>query len=321
MAERAGLAASTVGLVLQGRGDELGIPAATQARIHEAAREIGYVPSKAMRTVMGGRTGILGLYLRWDQWTRPHGYFPTVRWQLERALARRDLQMLVHNAPFGTSADEAYARQAGGVVDGVLLLNSGRDPIVERLVASGLPAVEVGDPSGPLPFVASDGAAGVALALAHLAERGYRRPAYLGHVSQYDDVAERIEAFMAETLRLYPGERVGRRVAQVMNGAIGLGALSGMDPRPDSVVCASDEMGYEALQAALRQGLRVPEDLAIVGWDALDALGAPRLLTSVATPLEAMAEAAVEKLLAMVEGGDYEARTVLEPAVRKGDTT
>ena len=321
MAARAGVADSTVGLVMQGRGDELGIPGATQTRIREAAREIGYVPSKAMRSILRGRSGILGLYLRWDQWTRPYGYFATVRWHLERALATRDLQMLVHNAPFGLSAEDAYARQAGGVVDGVLLINSARDPIVERLIASGLPAVEVGDPSGPLPFVACDGGAGVRLAMAHLVERGYKRPAYLGHVTQYDDAAERVETFQAEAVRLFPDIRPLRRVAQVMDGSIGLGALMGMAPRPDAVICASDEMGYEVLQAALRQGLRVPEDLAIVGFDAQHALGAPQVLTSVATPLGEMAEAAVAKLLAIVAGEEIEARTVLEPTMRVADTT
>ncbi|RYG67512.1 LacI family transcriptional regulator [bacterium] len=267
------------------------------------------------------RTGILGLYLRWDQWTRPYGYFATVRWHLERALAARDLQMLVHNASYGLSAEEAYAHQAGGVVDGVLLLNSARDPIVERLLTSGLPTVEVGDPSGPLPFVACDGGAGVRLALAHLKERGYERPAYLGHVTQYDDAADRVEAFQSEAVRLFPDDRPLRRVAQVMTGAIGLGALLGMDPRPDAVICASDEMGYEVLQAALRQGLRVPEDLAVVGFDAQHALGAPQVLTSVATPLGEMAEEAVAKLLAIIAGEEPEARTILTPTLRVADTT
>jgi len=322
VAALAGVAPSTVGLVLQDKGDALRIPTATQERVREAARSLGYVPNRHMRSLLRGRSGIVGLYLRADQWSRPYGYFSTLRWHLERAVSERDLQLLVHNAAPDCSAEEAFARQAGGIVDGVIILNSGPDPIVERLVNAGLPAVELGDTHSRLPFVGVDSEAGVQVAMAHLAERGYLRPAFLGHVTHYvADARTRIEAFERDAQARFEMARPEARVVQAHDGAVGLGAILAMEPPPDAVLCASDELAYELLHAATARQLRVPEELAIVGFDALDAFGAPRRVTSVATPLEAMARLAVEKLLAIVDGEPYERATILKPVVSVGATT
>ena len=145
VAERAGVAPSTVSLILNDRADALGIADVTRLRVEEAARALGYYPNRHIRAVRSGRTGVLGLYLRADQWGCATGYWAAMRAALERAVSEADMQLLVHCARPGCPTEEAFARQAGGVVDGVIILNSGNDPIAARLIETGMRAVEIGD--------------------------------------------------------------------------------------------------------------------------------------------------------------------------------
>jgi DNA-binding LacI/PurR family transcriptional regulator len=321
VALRAGVAPSTVSLVLQDRGDDLRIPKSTQQRVREAARSLGYYRNWHIESMMSGRTGVLGLYLRADQWAEPVGFWSTMIWHIQCAVAEADLRVLIHNAREGCPAEEAFARHSGGIVDGVMILNSGADPIVARIIEAKLPSVEIGDPFSPLPFVGSDGAQGIKLALAHLHERGYRRPALLSHISNYAENMEvRRIAFRDYGEPLF-GMEMGDRVLSCSYGEDIYSMVMAMRPRPDCVVCASDQFAYEILRACIAEGRRVPEDLAIIGFDSLPAFGQTRELTSVASPLREITELAVAKLLAVIEAQPYDHGTLLPSTLKIGDTT
>jgi LacI family transcriptional regulator len=299
----------------------LRIPETTQERVREAAYQIGYYPNKLIRAVQSGKTGVLGIYLRWEQWSRPYGYFTTLLWAIQTAVAATEYQLLVHNARRGMSTEDAFARQAGGLVDGVLILNSARDEIVPRLLDAKLPAVEVGDSFSSLPFVGVDGVEGINLSMSHLSERGYRHPAYAGYPSSFEqDQAARSAAFQSQRSLLFQPTR-GKRVVLGIDGVDVLAPLLAMNPRPDCVLCASDEMAYELLGECRRRGIRVPEELAVVGYDALRGLSPYPVTTSVHTPLLEMARLAVDKLIAIIDGEPYEHGTILRPTLRIGETT
>ncbi|HWD40251.1 MAG TPA: LacI family DNA-binding transcriptional regulator [Fimbriimonas sp.] len=319
VAREAGVAPSTVSLILRDRGDDLRIPVVTQERVREAARLLGYYPNRHIQSVLKGRSGILGLYLRWDQWSTPVGYWPTVFWCIQKAAAELDIQLLVHNARADTPTEENFARQAGGIVDGVMIVNSGDDPIVKRILEVGLPAVEVGDPYSLLPFVGLESKQGIRLAMEHLKERGYRRPALFMPPSNYQANAQaRVEEFLCCCDELFELEHPASRVLSRRGFFEHLLAL---DPKPDSVICNSDSLAYLALKRCNERGLRVPEDLAIIGYDALETEGCLRTLTSVQTPLEEMARLALRKLLQIVNGEPFEHQTILPVGLRVGDTT
>src|SRR5579871_4394437 len=81
VAQKAGVAPSTVTLILTDRGTGLRIPETTQKRVKEVARAMGYYPNRHIQSVLRGRSGILGLYLRFDQYAgRPYGYWTTMLW-------------------------------------------------------------------------------------------------------------------------------------------------------------------------------------------------------------------------------------------------
>ncbi|MGV3616051.1 MAG: LacI family DNA-binding transcriptional regulator [Fimbriimonas sp.] len=319
VAELAGVAPSTVSLILNDRAKDLGIAEATRQRVEEAARTLGYYANRHIRAIRSGRTGNIGLYLRHDQWGTATGYWAALRGALDRAISESDLGLLVHCGREDIPTEEAFARQAGGVVDGVLIFNSANDPIAARLLETGMRAVEIGDSAGPLPYVAVDAADGIRQALEHLSARGYRRPCFVNFPSPYESSIEgRREAFERQCLRLFGF--VGPSIDDYY-GETAFEALMGLDPRPDCAVCVSDEHALGLLAAALRRGLKVPRDLAITGFDCLPTLGLPCTVTSVCTPLEELTRVGLAKLLALIDGLPTERETVLPVSLRIGDTT
>jgi DNA-binding LacI/PurR family transcriptional regulator len=319
VANRAGVAPSTVTLILNDRALALGIKEATRLRVEEAAKELGYYPNRHIRAIRSGRTGIFGLYLRSDQWGCAIGYWAMMTAGIERAASEADLQLLIHCAREGCSTEEAFARQAGGVVDGVLILNSGVDPIAQRLMDTGMRAVEVGDCFSPLPYVAVDAAQGVALVVEHLRDRGYRRPAYVNFDTPYlESARQRLDAFAEHSGRAY-GQAL--RTYNVAHGLDALERILATSPRPDAAVCSSDELAHEIRLAARERGLRVPQDLALTGFDCIQTVGADQVMTSVRTPLEDLGRLAVQKIKAMSEGRPFERETILPVSLRVGATT
>lgn len=319
VAERAGVAPSTVSLILNDRAEELGIAEATRLRVEDAARALGYYPNRHIRAIRSGRTGNIGLYLRHDQWGTAHGYWSALRGALERAVSEADLGLLVHCGREEISTEEAFARQAGGIVDGVLIFNSASDPIAGRLLETGMRAVEIGDAASPLPYVAVDAADGVRQALEHLQARGRRRPCFVNLPSPYKaSVDGRREAFARESRRLF-GE--AGPMLDTYVGDLALDSILALSPTPDCAVCVSDEHAYGLLAAAMRRGLRVPDDLAITGFDCLPTFGPTPVATSVETPLLELARAGVAKLRRLIDGLPAERETVLPVSLRVGETT
>lgn len=319
VAEMAGVAPSTVSLILNNRAEELGIAMATRLRVEEAVRALGYYPNRHIHAVLSGRSGNIGLYLRHDQWGTAHGYWAALRGAVERAVSEADLGLLVHCGRKDIPTEEAFARQAGGIVDGVLIFNSAADPIASRLLETGMRAVEIGDTASPLPYVAIDGADGVRQALEHLHAREYRRPCFVNFPSSYEgSFGQRLGAFVQHSDRLFgsPAPFVDTFI-----GEEALDAILALSPVPDSAVCVSDEHAYALLASAVRRGLRVPEDLAITGFDCLPTLGPVPLATSVRTPLQELANSGVEKLHRLIAGLPIDHGTLLPVTLRVGQTT
>ena len=322
VAELAGVAPSTVTIVLSDRGTELRIAPATQERVHRAAKQLGYYPNRLIRGVLEGRTGVIGIYLRWEQWCAPFGYWTNLLYALQKSTSQTDYQLLIHNARQDSSTEENFAQQAGGIVDGVLIFNSGQEAIVDRLIGARMPAVELGDPYSRLPFVGLNSQHGVELALQHLYDRGYRRPACLGHVTSFLKNAEaRATAFIDGSRAIFGIENAETRTRYLIWSDDPWQTVMEIQPTPDCVICMSDNLAYEVLAGCQRRGMQVPKEFAIIGFDALPGLANSRLLTSIAGPHEEMADLALKKLASILAGEPYERETILLPTLRIGDTT
>lgn len=319
VAKLSGVAASTVSLILTDRGDELGISEETRQRVRKAALELGYYPNHNIRALRTGRSGNIGLYLRSDQWGEPIGYWAKLRAAIDFAVSEANVGLLVYCGSENISTEEIFKRQAGGAVDGVIILNSREDPITKRLIQTKMCAVEIGDKGSTLPFVAVDEGDGVLQIMRHLRERGYRRPCFLHNPSKYIWSKKiRVEAFTYACTQYFGQEPL---MIEAPFGIPAFTAINMLDQKVDSVVCDSDEHAYHLLTTATRSGLRVPGDVAITGFDCLPTLGPSALMTSIDTHLDKLARLGVQKLVQIINNEKPELESILPVDLRIGDTT
>jgi DNA-binding LacI/PurR family transcriptional regulator len=303
VARRAGVSPAAVSFAVN---DRPGVGPATRARILAAAHELGWRPSASARALTEQRVRAVGLVLaREPAHLELDAFFVRFLSGIERALAPRDYALLLQLVPAPHLDAGAYDRLAGqGRVDGLILtdvqLDDPRFAVLERL---GLPAVVAGRPVSacPFPWVETDHAAGIGAAVRHLAAGGRGRIAFLGGPTRYEHVQRRRraweEAVAAAGLEPGPaahgdGSAVAGAVAAVLHG------------RPDAIACTSDSLAMAAVASARERGLRVPEELAVTGFDdsPLATLASPPL-TSVRVDYAGFGAAAAAALLATIEGG------------------
>jgi DNA-binding LacI/PurR family transcriptional regulator len=189
-------------------------------------------------------------------------------------------------------------------VKGVLItpVDDGRDSRLQQLVRRGTPVVLVDRGSGQRNrcSVAVDDVLGGQLAGAHLREVGHRRVAFVGGPITIQQVADRRRGFSAmfagdEDLRIIDTPNLS--VAAGRRAGEGIADLLPAD-RPTAVFCANDLLALGVLQEMTLRGVRVPRDVAIVGYDDIDFAGAAAVpLSSIRQPREQLGRTAAELLL------------------------
>jgi LacI family transcriptional regulator len=272
------------------------------------ARELNYVPNAAARTLVRQRSQLLGVVL--DTGAHPdvaHPFFQEVLAGLKSAVGELDYDLLLF-----AKAQHAYVDRAlHHRVDGLLLLSvHPHGPELERLLASRLPAVAVDlEIVGPRAgFVASDDAAGGRAAARHLRERGHARVATITGPLDRSSSAQRLAGFQTEL----PDAHVVEGDFYGDSGYAAAQQLLDLTEPPTAIFAASDLMALGVLQAARERGLRVPQDLAAVGFDdvALASASDPPL-TTIRQDKRGLGTAAGEAVVALIESPDAAA-----PAVR-----
>lgn len=192
-------------------------------------------------------------------------------------------------------------------------------PRVEALRQRGMPVVLVDrvDPQRRCSSVSVDDVAGGYIAVRHLLEAGRRRIAFVGTRADYRQVADRLtgarqaiaehdgavlEVLEAEAMTVLAGRDVGEEIARRRHEEL-----------PDGIFCANDLLAIGVMQAVLLiRGLRIPEDLALIGYDDIDFSASTVVpLTSVRKPTELMGRTAVELLLEEIEGPAARRRQVI----------
>jgi LacI family transcriptional regulator, repressor for deo operon, udp, cdd, tsx, nupC, and nupG len=301
VARRAGVSAAAVSFAVN---DRPGVGSETRARILAAAEELGWSPSASARALSESRVRAVGLVLaREPAHLEVDAFFVRFLSGLERALVPRDYALVLQLLPGGEPDPGASDRLAAqGRVDGLVLTDvTLDDPRFARLEAFGLPVVVAGRPASacPFPWVETEHAEGMTAAVRHLAERGHPRIGFLGGPAGYEHVQVRRRCWKAalQEAGLTPGPALH---AEGTDAAGAVGRL--LDAHPTAVACTSDWLAMALAGAAQERGLRIPEDLAITGFDdsPLAALATPAL-TSVRVDYAEFGAAVGEALLAAVE--------------------
>lgn len=307
VARHAGVSAGTVSNVLNRPSY---VNAETRQRVLDAIAELDFVPQKTARQYRPGRERTLGLAIA----DMGNPFFVDVALGAEAAAKALGVGVvIVHNGEDPSREEQNLDLLVQQRVHGIMITPvDERNPRLEELVERGVPVVYVDRISGDRPccWLATDDLAGGRLAGEHLIEVGHRRIAFAGDVSisrQVDDRLHGLQAAVedaglpADTIELIPAPAWKIRDGR----AVGL-ELAGRAPedRPTAVFCANDMLALGLLQELVLHGVRVPEDIAIVGFDDLEwASVATVPLSSVRQPRDELGRTAVRMILDEIEQG------------------
>jgi len=308
----AGVSRSTVSRVVNG---DHRVSTDVRQRVAEIIRAHNYYPNAAARSLASRRTRILGLLI-------PHTvgvlfrdpFFPVLIQGVVDACndADHNLTMLMEAAGERIASPRVYERVIRGRhIDGVLIASSVvEDPFVARLQDDGFPFVLIGrHPHLLVSHVDVDNRGGARTGVAHLLGHGRRRIAMIAGPTNMIAAVDRHAGYVdahRDAGRLPEAELT---VHSDFTRRGGYGAMRDLlataaDP-PDAVFVASDTMASGALQALRDHGLRVPDDVAVLGFDGLEeTLVSQPILSTVVQPAEEEGREAVRTLLELIDHPD-----------------
>lgn len=301
-----GVSQSTVSRVLNGADSRVPIARETRRRVLETARTMGYRPNPLARGLRGAGTSLLGLIVR--EISDP--FFARAIEVIAAEARSNGYNIVLCHAH--SSASEALV--LAGVLetrhtDGIILLGDLHyaTDVWSDLVEGPLPVVTLcsGHRSPGIPTVNTDNRLGVRMALDHLWSLGHRQIAYFD-AGWLGDVAERREAYMEFLAEHGQTLREGYHQAaenDISSGQDAFARAMQLAEPPTAIMCATDQVAVGASSAALRAGVKVPDEISIVGFDdiPLARFNVPPL-TTVHQPLEKLAKRAVEEVLAIIQG-------------------
>ncbi|MEV0157629.1 LacI family DNA-binding transcriptional regulator [Micromonospora sp. NPDC050686] len=308
VAERAGVSVKTVSNVVNGY---LHVRPDTRARVEEAIAELNYRPNLSARNLRKGRTGVIALAV--PELDIP--YFAELARHVVTAAAEHGWTVLIDQTGGGPEQERKVAGGIGDhLIDGLIL--SPLALTAEDLAGlAGMPMVLLGEriDHGPADHVAIDNVAAAHAVTAHLIGLGRRRIAAIGAQRTPEGVSARLRlagyaAALAEADIGYDERLVAPAPAwHRADGATALRHLLASGVRPDAVFCFNDTLALGALRALHEAGLRVPEDVAVAGFDDIeDGRFSVPTLTTISPDKERIARLAVD-LLANRLTGDPEA--------------
>jgi DNA-binding LacI/PurR family transcriptional regulator len=306
VARVAGVSKSTVSRVIN---NEQHVSAGAREAVHAAITQLRYSPNQAARTLAGNKTNAIALIVS-EQGSRVLGdpFFAGVLRGVHAELAGRNVQLLLMLSQPEDHAD-LVAYLAGGHVDGVLLVSlHGDDPLPGLLRESGLPVVAGGRPLGsvPVPFVDSDNFTGGLEAARHLVSLGRNR---IATVTGPRDMAAGLDRLSGWRRGLTEAKLSTDLVAEAdftpESGARAMTELLDRAPDLDAVFVAADIIAVGALQVLHSRGRRIPQDVAVVGFDdSLLASTASPPLTTVRQDVEQLGRTMTWRLMSELAGED-----------------
>lgn len=300
VARQAGVGIGTVSRVLNRQGE---VSEATRQRVLQAIEELHYRPNEAARSLRSRRTRSIGVVAPF--FTRPF-YIEVLR-GIERALQETTFSMVVFNIERREEREDLFQSDLVNRVDGLLILSLVPDTDeIARLQEGEPPTVLLNCHAQGLPSIELDHVSGVRSAISHLVELGHERIGFIDHPEnpfEMDLPSPRYEGYVrgldAHGLLLPLEYQLVREYSRA-GGRNGAARLLTLKVPPTAIFAASDLMAIGVLEAAEERGLRVPNDLAVVGYYDVE-LAAFARLTTVRMPAELMGRRAVARLLEIMD--------------------
>jgi LacI family transcriptional regulator len=305
VARRAGVSIATVSRVLNRSAHP--VRAAVRERVEAAARELDFRPSSLARGLAGRETRTLALVV--PDIANP--YYPRLSRGVEDVASAHGYALIVCNTDHQAGKLAVYVRLLREKrVDGVLLAGGGHEEAADAPagaeLATRVPVQTIGRHPLEAPSVRIDNVEAGRGATNHLLERGRERIAFVGGPAEHTTVADRRQgyrqALRAAGLGLSPSLELETGFSPA-DGESAAHRLMELTRRPDAVFAMNDHLAIGVMHAMVEAGLRVPDDLVLIGFD--DIPLAPYLrpsLSSVAVPAYELGSAAAERLLRQLAG-------------------
>lgn len=323
IAKAVGVSASTVSRALS---DSPLVNQETKTAILQTANELGYERNELARALVKGVSGAIGLVV--PDITNP--FFSDVARGVSDIADRAGYGVILCNTDGRVDRELSYIRlMRRKRVDGLLVCSATLDaPFVQDLTAAGTPFVLVSRMSADpdVPYVITDDRAGARLAVEHLVDLGHRRIGFIGgpenvqasrdRMSTYHDVLTEHGIPMRDEWSCHADftQAAGRQVGQ---------QLLSLADRPTAIFAANDVTALGVLEVAEGLGLRIPEDLSLVGYDDISYASLPRIqLTTIAQPAIEMGQIAADWLFSRIgSDGVPPLQRVLSPRLVVRSTT
>jgi LacI family transcriptional regulator len=307
VARQAGVSAPTVSKVVNGRDD---VAPETRARVLAALEKAGYQSPLQRRSAAEAATVVEVVIDFLDS-----AYTVEVLNGILRFAAGADVEILVSvtgQAPSGGISPEGRAQRMldEGRAGMIVVTSAFSEAQLHAFRRRQIPVVVIDPLNPPSADVVSVGAtnwAGGKAATEHLLELGHRRIAYIGGIEGSECNQARLHgymaALMAQGVPVDPQNIVSGGKFRRDAGVSGLKALLELEQRPTAVFAGSDSIALGVLSEAGRHGLRIPDDISLIGFDGTSqGQESVPALTSVAQPLEEMGRAALRSLLRQARG-------------------
>ena len=312
VADEAGVSIATVSRVLNNRAD---VSIETRELVQRVIRERGYKPNRNAQNLSAGRTGFVGVLV---PLVYP-AYFSTIVAGAAEALYQQDMRLVL--SPTQHLYDREVSlleRLTHGATDGALIvLPEESGPELEHLLDEGYRFVVV-DPRTRLtervPSVSTAHAAGADQAMRHLLELGHRRIGAITGIPDWVASERRLQGYhagLAGAGILPDPELIVAGDWEIGGGIAAAERLLSLPEPPTAIFAFNDNMAVGALRAARARGLRLPEELSVIGFDDVElATVVAPALTTIRQPLAELGRMAVDRLVRLLEGQRLEALNV-----------
>jgi DNA-binding LacI/PurR family transcriptional regulator len=274
-------------------------------RVWQAIKQLNYFPNTHARTLVSGRSRLLGIIV--ENITNP--FFPELIQSFEEIAVKHGYEILVSSS----NSDPAILttcvrRMLERKVDGVAVMTFGEEEsVLDQLVHRNVPIVlaefKLDDPKAST--ILLDYSTGIRAAITHLVGLGHRNIAFLAGPHTLHSAVTRENDFRAAMRGAnlsVPKKWVIECDHTLKGGVAGFGQLQKLAVRPSAIVCSNDMIAMGVLRAAYMDGLRVPQDLSVIGLDDIDfAEFTLPPLTSIRLSRTDLARAAFEALRAQAE--------------------
>lgn len=267
IARRASVSTATVSRTINQSGP---VKAATARKVWRAVAELNYYPNSHARALVSGRSRLIGLIV--SDITNP--FFPELIRAFEGLAGQQQYDVLLTSTDYQTTRmTTCLRRMLERKVDGVAIMTSEMDMgLIRELSRRGVPIVfmDVGQMGPRMSHVSIDYGNGVRQAVDHLVALGHRHLSFITGPLDLHSARTRRQAFL-DGLRQHgitPERRLIREGTHTADGGFkAMTALLRLSRRPTAVVASNDWTAIGALRAMHAAGVRVPEDMSIVGFD------------------------------------------------------